>query len=105
MLQTKKKQKKVCPIEEAGIKYIDYKDTDFLKQYLTKFNRIVPRKYSGTTLRNQKRLAQAIKRARYMGLLPYVIDPRMHAQNTTTQPAETETKPVSKELDPEAVAV
>ncbi len=103
MLQTKKKIKKVCPIEEAGIKYIDYKDTDFLKQYLTKFNRIVPRKYSGTTLRNQKRLAQAIKRARYMALLPYVIDPRMFVE-----PAKVSEETVSEkktELDADTVAV
>lgn len=44
------KKKKECPIEAAGIKYIDYKDTELLKKYLTKFNRIVPRYYSGTTL-------------------------------------------------------
>ncbi|PID84016.1 30S ribosomal protein S18 [Candidatus Gracilibacteria bacterium] len=103
MLQTKKKIKKVCPIEEAGITYIDYKDTAFLKQYLTKFNRIVPRKYSGTSLRNQKKLARAIKRARYMALLPYIIDPRMYTE--TASPVE-DAAPVKKpEIDPEGVSV
>lgn len=68
------KKKKVCPIDAAGIKNIDYKDTVFLKQYLTKFNRIIPRYYSGVSLSNQKKLAQAVKRARYMALLPYVLE-------------------------------
>ena len=66
--------KTVCPIEEAGIKSIDYKDTEFLKKLVTKFNKIVPRQYSNVSLKNQKKVAQAIKRARYMALLPYVLD-------------------------------
>ena len=69
-----KKVKKVCPIDAAGVKVIDYKDTAFLKQYLTKFNRIIPRYYSGVSLANQKKLAAAIKRSRYMALLPYVLE-------------------------------
>ncbi|EKD66500.1 MAG: 30S ribosomal protein S18 [uncultured bacterium (gcode 4)] len=69
--------KKVCPIDEAGIKIIDYKDIELLKKYITKFNKIVPRYYSGVSLKNQKKLAQAIKVARYMALLPYVIDPKV----------------------------
>jgi len=69
--------KKVCPIDEAGIKVIDYKDIELLKKYITKFNKIVPRYYSGVSLKNQKKLAQAIKVARYMALLPYVIDPKV----------------------------
>lgn len=68
--------KTVCPIEEAGIKSIDYKDTEFLKKFVTKFNKIVPRQYSNVSLKNQKKVAQAIKRARYMALLPYVNDLR-----------------------------
>ena len=68
------KTKKVCPIDAEGIKVIDYKDVTLLKKYLTKFNRIVPRYYSGVTLSNQKKLANAIKRARYMALLPYVLE-------------------------------
>ena len=64
-MATSKKQ--VCPVEAAGVTHIDYKDTAFLKRFLTKFNRIIPRQYSGTT---------AVKRARYMALLPYVVDPR-----------------------------
>ena len=68
-----------CPIEALGIKTIDYKDTTFLRQYITKFNKIVPRYYSNVALKNQRKLAQAIKRARYMALLPYVLNPRASA--------------------------
>lgn len=71
------KAKKPCPIDAAGIKHIDYKDITLLKQYLTKFNRIIPRYYSGVSLANQKKLAAAIKRARYMALLPYVLEVRV----------------------------
>lgn len=68
--------KKACPIDEAGIKFIDYKDIELLKKYLTKFNKIVPRYYSWVSLKNQKKLARAIKVARYMALIPYVLDTR-----------------------------
>ena len=90
-------KKKVCPIDEAGVTHIDYKDTVFLKKYLTKFNRIIPRYYSGTSLRNQKKLAAAVKRARYMALLPYVLEVRV-----STAPTATSRAP---ELDTTAVAV
>lgn len=86
-----KKKKVVCPIEAAGITHIDYKDTLLLKRFLTKFNKIIPRQYSGTTLKNQKKIATAVKRARYMALLPYVVDPR----HNTFVPHET-TAPVAK---------
>ena len=66
--------KSVCPIDAAGITAIDYKDVELLKKYVTKFNKIVPRQYSDVSLKNQKKVAQAIKRARYMALLPYVLD-------------------------------
>jgi small subunit ribosomal protein S18 len=79
--------KKQCPIEALGLKQIDYKDTAFLKKYLTKFNRIIPRFYSGVSLSNQKKLAQAIKRARYMGLLPYVLEIKQRPVITTVTPS------------------
>jgi len=66
--------KSTCPIDVAGIKHIDYKDVALLKQYITKFNKIVPREYSGVSLKNQKKLARAIKQARTMALLPFVLD-------------------------------
>ncbi|MBU0981486.1 30S ribosomal protein S18 [Patescibacteria group bacterium] len=51
--------------------YIDYKDVETLRGYLSSFGRIVPHYYSGISLRQQKQLALAIKRAREMGMLPY----------------------------------
>lgn len=100
------KKKKECPIEAAGIKYIDYKDTELLRKFLTKYNRIVPRYYSGTTLGNQKKLATAIKRARYMALLPYVVDVRAPIQVKATAAATpAPVAPASTELDESAVAV
>ena len=62
-------EKKVCPLE--GV-IIDYKNVELLKKYITKFGKIVPRYYSGVSLKNQKKLAQAIKRARIMALIPFV---------------------------------
>jgi len=81
-------KKQQCPIEALGLKHIDYKNTDLLKQYITKFNKITPRYYSGVSLKNQKKLAQAIKRARYMALLPYVLDLRTRV-SAPTAPAIT----------------
>jgi small subunit ribosomal protein S18 len=52
---------------------IDYKNVDLLKQYITKFGKITPRYYTGVSVKNQKKLAKAIKRARMMALLPFVI--------------------------------
>ena len=58
-----------CPLEGQNI---DYKNTDLLKKYITKFGKITPRYYSGVCLKNQKKLANAIKKARVMALLPFV---------------------------------
>jgi small subunit ribosomal protein S18 len=55
------------------IKYIDYKDTEFLKKFLNPHGRILSRKRTGISAKNQRKIALAIKRARYMGILPYVI--------------------------------
>ena len=67
-------KKTTCPIEAAGITQIEYKDTTLLKQNIKKLNKIVPREYSGVSLKNQKKLARAIKQARTMALLPFVLD-------------------------------
>lgn len=55
-----------------NIKYIDYKDVDILKRFLDNNGRIMPRRKTGITAKNQRQLALAIKRARFMGLLPYI---------------------------------
>ena len=50
---------------------IDYKDLDLLRDYLTETGKIIPARVSGTPARSQRRLSTAIKRARYLSLLPY----------------------------------
>ncbi|MBD3270733.1 30S ribosomal protein S18 [Candidatus Peregrinibacteria bacterium] len=68
----KNKYKKPCPFTKADIAYIDYKDVELLKKYVSKYGKIVPRYYTGVSLKYQKMLAKAIKRARTMGLLKFV---------------------------------
>jgi small subunit ribosomal protein S18 len=99
------KKKKECPIQAAGITQIDYKDTELLKKFLTKYNRIIPRYYSGTTLGNQKKLAQAVKRARYMALLPYVLDVKAQVQAKPTLVTPVSEVVPAGELDESAIAV
>ncbi|MFA6080273.1 MAG: 30S ribosomal protein S18 [Candidatus Gracilibacteria bacterium] len=70
---SKKKLKTVCPFKEAGVTYIDYKDVETLKKYLSRYGRITPRYYTGVSLKFQKMLASAIKKARVMALLPYTL--------------------------------
>lgn len=57
---------------QAGITHIDYKDPKLLAAYITYYRSIQSRFHTGTSLKNQKSLATAVKRARQMGLLPYV---------------------------------
>ncbi len=59
-----------CPLE--GVE-INYKDTELLKKYISKFGKIVPRYYTGVSLKKQKQLAREIKRARMMALLPFIV--------------------------------
>ena len=68
------KKKKYCRFKKAGIKYIDYKDPEFLKKFLNEQGKILPRRITGTSLKFQRRIATAVKRARQIALLPYVTD-------------------------------
>jgi small subunit ribosomal protein S18 len=68
------KQKKYCRFKKNGIKYIDYKDPEFLKKFLNEQGKILPRRITGTSLKFQRKLSVAIKRARHLALLPYVTD-------------------------------
>lgn len=68
------KKKKYCRFKKSGIKYIDYKDPEFLKKFLNEQGKILPRRITGTSLKYQRRMATAIKRARQIALLPYVTD-------------------------------
>lgn len=68
------KKKKYCRFKKSGIKYIDYKDGEFLKKFVNEQGRILPRRLTGTSLKFQKKVAQAVKRARHLALLPFVTD-------------------------------
>ncbi|MDO5446984.1 MAG: 30S ribosomal protein S18 [Prevotellaceae bacterium] len=68
------KKKKYCRFKKSGIKYIDYKDAEFLKKFLNEQGKILPRYITGNSLKYQRRVAQAVKRARQIALLPYVTD-------------------------------
>jgi small subunit ribosomal protein S18 len=68
------KKKKYCRFKKSGIKYIDYKDADFLLKFINEQGKLLPRRLTGTSQKYQKKVAQAVKRARHLGLLPYVAD-------------------------------
>ncbi len=65
------KRRKFCRFTAEGIKEIDYKDLDILKEYVSETGKIVPSRISGTKAKYQRQLATAVKRARYLALLPY----------------------------------
>jgi small subunit ribosomal protein S18 len=68
------KKKKYCRFKKSGIKYVDYKDPEFLKKFLNEQGKILPRRITGTSLKFQRKVGKAIKRARQIALLPYVTD-------------------------------
>lgn len=68
------RKKKYCRFRKLGIKYIDYKDPEFLKKFLNEQGKILPRRITGTSIKYQKKVSVAIKRARHLALLPYVTD-------------------------------
>lgn len=63
---------KQCYFSQHNIKFIDYKDTEILKKFINPHGRMINRKRTGVSAKHQRDLATAIKRARFMGLLPYV---------------------------------
>ncbi|HBB02719.1 MAG: 30S ribosomal protein S18, small subunit ribosomal protein S18 [Candidatus Peregrinibacteria bacterium GW2011_GWF2_38_29] len=65
-------QNRKCKLCANQIKEVDYKNVGLLQKYITKYMKIVPRYYSGTCIKHQKRLATAIKRARIVALMPFV---------------------------------
>ena len=65
------RRRKYCRFTAEGIKEIDYKDIDLLKQYNTETGKIVPSSITGTKAKYQRQLARAVKRARFLALLPY----------------------------------
>ena len=70
----KRNREKYCRFKKMGIKYIDYKDPDFLMRFLNEQGKILPRRITGNSLKFQRRLSVAVKRARQIALLPYVGD-------------------------------
>lgn len=65
------RRKRYCRFTAEGIKEIDYKDLNILKNYITETGKIVPSRISGTNAKYQRQLSTAIKRARYLALIPY----------------------------------
>jgi len=73
-IKTDKPRKKYCRFKKYGIRYIDYKDVEFLKKFINDQGKILPRRLTGTSLKYQRKLSDAVKKARQMALLSYVTD-------------------------------
>ena len=69
-----KDKKKYCRFKRSGIKYIDYKDPDFLLKFINEQGKILPRRLTVTSLKFQRKISVAVKRARHLALLPYQAD-------------------------------
>ncbi|MBX7093438.1 MAG: 30S ribosomal protein S18 [Flavobacteriales bacterium] len=67
-------KEKYCRFKKSGIKYIDYKDPNFLLKFVNEQGKILPRRVTGTSLKFQRKVSQAVKRARHLSLMPYVAD-------------------------------
>jgi small subunit ribosomal protein S18 len=65
------RRRKYCRFTAEGVKEIDYKDLNTLRQYVTETGKIVPSRITGTRAKYQRQLSTAVKRARYLALLPY----------------------------------
>jgi small subunit ribosomal protein S18 len=68
------KKDKYCRFNKSGIKFIDYKDGDYLLKLVNEQGKILPRRITGTSAKYQRRVNKAIKRARHIAVLPYVAD-------------------------------
>ncbi len=68
------RRRKICKFCKAQIKYVDYKDDKRLRRFITDRGKIIPRRVSGTCAPHQRQLKRAIKKARFMALLPYIAD-------------------------------
>jgi small subunit ribosomal protein S18 len=67
-------KKKYCRFKKHGIYYIDYKDPNFLLKFVNEQGKILPRRLTGTSLKYQRQLSKAIKRARHLSILPFTGD-------------------------------
>ena len=68
------KKKKYCRFLKSRIKFIDYKDPEFLKKFLNEQGKILPRRITGTCAKHQRAMTVAIKRARHIALMPYTVE-------------------------------
>jgi small subunit ribosomal protein S18 len=68
------RRKKYCRFRKYGIKHIDYKDADFLIQFINEQGKLLPRRITGNSLKYQRRVSTAVKRARLLGMLPFIGD-------------------------------
>jgi len=73
-IKTEKPRKKFCRFKKYGIRYIDYKDVEFLKKFVNDQGKIFPRRLTGNSLKYQRKVSDAVKKARQMALIPYVTD-------------------------------
>lgn len=73
-IQIETQKEKYCRFKKSGIKYIDYKDPEFLLRLCNEQGKILPRRITGTSLKYQRKASQAIKKARHLALMPYVAD-------------------------------
>jgi small subunit ribosomal protein S18 len=73
-VKAEKRPKKYCRFKKMGIRYIDYKDADFLKKFLNEQGKLLPRRITGNSLKYQRKVSEAVKKARQMAILPYVTD-------------------------------
>ena len=67
------RRRKACPFSAKDAPVIDYKDTRLLQRYISERGKIVPSRITAVGAKNQRKLAQAIKRARFLALLPYIV--------------------------------
>jgi len=67
-------RKKYCRFKKNGIKYVDYKDPNFLLKFVNEQGRVLPRRLTGTSLKFQRKVTQAVAKARHLALMPYVAD-------------------------------
>ena len=80
-----RRRRKVDLIAANHIEYIDYKDTDLLKRFVSERGKVLPRRVTGTSAKNQRRLTIAVKRARIMGLLPFVTEDQINLKGLFMQ--------------------
>lgn len=67
-------REKYCRFKKMRMKHIDYKDADFLLRFLNEQGKILPRRLTGTSIKYQRKVSQAVKRCRHLALLPFVAD-------------------------------